>query len=221
MKSAHILSTMALGMSILATAGTPDMTRCEEGTPRSKTDRSAAGAKGEKSPPDDAKSHAVYASYRCVAADDGKPLADAEVQFHVYRAKPSRANLWKTAPTDLDGNVTFEGKLPAAETDAISRAQVCVRVPGRATRILYYQAMKKGDPPIELTIEPASSLKGRVVDASGMGVSGAVVYVGVPHLRGVNDAVSDKDGNFVIADLEAWVPMPEPPTARPQCFSPG
>jgi thiol-disulfide isomerase/thioredoxin len=156
-------------------------------------------------------SQPVYSSYRCVAAEDGKPLGDAEVHFHFYRAKPSRMILWKSARTDRDGVVTFDGELTAADTDALGRAQVSVRVPGRATRVIFYQQTNKEAGPLELRIGPASTLKGRVVDEWGNGVSDATVFVGVPHIRGVHDTVTDVDGEFAIDDLEAWEAKPEPP----------
>jgi RNA polymerase sigma factor (sigma-70 family) len=145
----------------------------------------------------------VFVAGVCRKAEDNSPVADADVQFHVYRRNPSRMELWKNTRTDRDGRFTIKGDLAADRTDDARRCRICVRSPGCATRLFFWQPDAKYDPPVELTLQAPTKLDGRVVNPDGKPVSGAFVYTGIPYIKGVNDAVTDMDGHFVIDDLDA------------------
>ena len=57
-------------------------------------------------------------------------------------------------------------------------------------------------------MRPSASLQGRVTDSASRAVAGARVRLGPNRLPGVNDAVTDQDGRYEIADLEQVDTLP-------------
>jgi RNA polymerase sigma factor (sigma-70 family) len=145
----------------------------------------------------------VFVAGVCRKAEDNSPIANAEVQFHVYRRDPSRMERWTGVRTDQNGRFTIKGDLAADRTDDPRRCKICIRSQGRATRIFFWQPDANYDPPVELKLQEPAKLEGRVLDSDGKPVPGAFVHTGTPHINGVNDAVTDKNGHFVIDDLDA------------------
>jgi hypothetical protein len=199
-------------------SGFPGATHAQPGQappPRQGTQPRPADGQGKDAPKFDGKGAAtklkVFVRGVCRGKEDEKPIVNAIVQFHIYRENPRRMEAWKTTRTDLDGQFTLEGEFPSDLTSAPHRAKITVRASGRASSWFFWQPDAKYDEkPVQWNLPAPAKLEGRVVDADGRPVAGAHVYVGSPAIDGINDAVSSKDGRFVIDDMEPWDARDEP-----------
>lgn len=138
-----------------------------------------------------------------VVAADGAPVANAGlflaesgtlgstmVPMHLLLGALEDHGAW--ARTDAAGR--FEVRVhPTAH-------EVSVRRSGYASRTLRDQ--QPGGDPIEIALDPAASLAGRVVRADGRGVPGVRVQASTELQRGAPlPAETDGDGAFVVGDL--------------------
>jgi hypothetical protein len=161
----------------------------------------------------------VFVPGVCRNKEDKKPVVNAVVQFHIYRENPRRMEVWKTTRTDLDGLFTLEGDFPSDLTDVPQLSKISVRASGRASNWFYWQPDAKYKEPVERDLAAPAKLEGRVVDAECQPVAGAHVTVGSEPVHGINDAVSSKDGRFVIDDMGPWDAKDEPAWSNGACVT--
>ena len=137
----------------------------------------------------------------CVRAEDGTPIAGAVARFFILNmhGKRSSLSLLEMTTTDKDGHFRFDSEIPDDVEVDLARSWIAITSTGRASRIFFWQG---GADPRRIEMRPSASLKGRVTDSASRPVAGARVRLGPNQMPGVNDAVTDKDGRFEIADLE-------------------
>ena len=129
----------------------------------------------------------------CVGDDDDRPIADAQVRF--FLKSDSGYVLAKTVAANEQGRFSIRGSIPS-ELD-LNACRMAISAPGRATTVIFYQAIGMTPPTIKL-VAPAS-VTGRVTDSKSDPVDGATVILG--QLPGVWQARTDANGKFEIADV--------------------
>ena len=138
-----------------------------------------------------------------VTGGDGRPLAGAEVTLD-----PHLADAQRTATTGPDGRVTLEAD--AAAPPAAARRSVEVVVPGLDHAPLFFRdvsAVPAGTP-LPVVAAAREVLRGRVVDAGGVGVPGAVAEMVFWGNRRAGDPVRQQEQR-ITADAEGfWASEP-------------
>ena len=129
----------------------------------------------------------------CVRDEDNRPIKDALVR--IFLKSDSGYILAKTVATNEQGRFSIRGSIPT-ELD-LNACRIAISAPGRATSVMFYQAIGMTPPTIKL-VAPAS-ITGRVTDSKSDPVDGATVILG--QLPGVWQARTDANGKFEIADV--------------------
>jgi hypothetical protein len=125
----------------------------------------------------------------------GTAVAGVEVRQSTQRGPQGFGTPFGGITTDADGLYKLDG---IAEGDRLIEFRKTGFVP--AQKPVEVKAGK--DVRLDVELDPGHELRGRVVDRSGRGVSGAFINtIGGGERRGGNLIASDSDGNFVIAGL--------------------
>jgi hypothetical protein len=157
----------------------------------------------------------------CVA-EDGRPIADAEVI--VYEIDPWTLESKPAASqrTNSVGTCRFD-KVPTADA-TINRVlrgpgnEVCsvaAKAAGRASAIRYLTTRNVADSAamVALVMPRAQTLSGRVTDANGKPIRGASVYsrgaAWKQPVPGICFAKTDEGGYYEITDIGEWTPPPD------------
>jgi beta-lactamase regulating signal transducer with metallopeptidase domain/protocatechuate 3,4-dioxygenase beta subunit/Leucine-rich repeat (LRR) protein len=151
--------------------------------------------------------------------ENKKPVADARVRLFLVNftipqtggvlPDDAQRDLGQTR-SDADGHFRFNDvSTKGISADGGAFFYVVGQDAERATAINSFHPLDKkmSGQPVELSLTPAASLKGRVVNDDGKPVSGAIVYTGcgVPKpVPGIQAAVTDADGRYEIADLRPF-----------------
>jgi hypothetical protein len=157
-------------------------------------------------------SHTITLNVACVA-EDGSPVAEAEVVVYAIDPWTLEANGALTKRTAGDGTCRFD-ETPVA-SNALCRAlrrqnQICiiaVKAAGRASAIRSVSSknVTSGAATIALFMPAAQTVVGRVTDATGKPVWGASIsWTPFPRERpvpGLSTSKTDEGGLYVLADV--------------------
>jgi hypothetical protein len=127
------------------------------------------------------------------------------VRFWLYGLSTREMTLWKIATTNADGRFSIEGDIKTENDIDLKRSRIAVTAPKRASRVFFWQDSTRET---RLEMAPGASITGRVTDSKLQPIAGATLRVGSRRLPGVNDALTDADGRFEIADLQAAEKLP-------------
>lgn len=140
-------------------------------------------------------------------ADEHKQaISGATVRlFLVNRAEHVQRELERTQ-TDSKGGFRLLQKLKLADRKPRALLVVVAQKAGMATIEQVVKLADSKEQKLELTLWPAGALRGRVGDAQGRAVAGALVSAAPDYIQGVSGircAHSDASGHYEIADLRA------------------
>ena len=127
------------------------------------------------------------------------PIADAEIALHLEGAM-APSSLRGEATSDAEGNFTVTDLLPHQPV------RLSVRAAGFGSAALSAVRPPTAEP-IEIVLQPAGSIAGRVVDTAGRAIEAARLAAQPERptpatSRSPTTAHSDADGRFQLADLE-------------------
>lgn len=139
-----------------------------------------------------------------VAAETGEPLTD----FSIAHARGRNKEFSWGMNLELQPMHNDEGRFSLTNVQA-GDVTLIARAPGRALKFHTGERVVPGQTTsgVVIALEPGVSLEGRVADASGAPVAGAMVFEGpVPrvspmHYPDLAGATSDETGRFVLSDL--------------------
>jgi beta-lactamase regulating signal transducer with metallopeptidase domain/5-hydroxyisourate hydrolase-like protein (transthyretin family) len=142
--------------------------------------------------------------------EEGKPLAGVQVVLYRQDFRKPRLERLRAETTGDNGRVQFRDLPPQSrEADRPTWSYaVTASKPGKGSIIWSLFATPLKDP-IVFKMRPAATLQGRVTDASGKPVAGALVWAGSPFsepVDGVCSTKTDADGRYAIRDMAAWGP---------------
>lgn len=132
-----------------------------------------------------------------------KPIADADIRLLETYAFSEK----ERARTSTDREGKFAMKNVPQDQVGLWRYTLAVSAPSLASRVVFVPFSPKEPVHFELQLSAPAALRGRVVDADGRAVEGAMLWT--PPLKqpvpGVHTATSDVNGFFQIADLDRWI----------------
>jgi 5-hydroxyisourate hydrolase-like protein (transthyretin family) len=145
-----------------------------------------------------------------VLDDQGKPITSAKVFLFLLNYNPAE----KSQRQLQEVRTTEKGRFEFAEVDIQQvrdrhlTLQVIAQSPGR-TSISHRVALDGVDEyVVNFTLPPAGAMEGRITDANGVPVAGAIVSANSCSLfepiPGIGAAVTDADGRYEISDLNRF-----------------
>ena len=152
--------------------------------------------------------------------EKGRPLAGVPVEVYVRRLDRPESNPTPILETksDVKGEFLFKNVIDIAKEFPEGlpdehfqgtkvkifnvQGRVTGRVPGIGSNILINLARHGST--LAWVMSPAKELRGRVTDNEGQPVVGAKVGVGYWSSHGINSAITDTNGEYIIDDLAAF-----------------
>jgi protocatechuate 3,4-dioxygenase beta subunit len=142
--------------------------------------------------------------------ENKRPLPNARVRLFLidfYSEEKSQRQL-QEVQTDDQGKFRLTDVDIQQVRDQRAALEVVAQSPGRATVTSRWLGHKQASKTFDnLTLPPAATMKGRIVNAEGRPVVGAIVSTatGLPMaVEGICAAVTDADGNYAITDLRPF-----------------
>ena len=203
--SAWLAGPLLAGAMVALVIFSPSLAVDEKAGTPDKPD--AAVAQAADPPAEKGEAKPITISGVCVDKD-GQAVADARVRlFSIeYSQTPSSAKQLQDIRSDKQGHFRFEPVNTGELRQKQAGLTVIAQATGKATA--YDQVYEPvADVSKTLTVLPAGSLRGRVTDAEGRPVQGAVVATDIAMLAPGTDAgtaVTDADGRYEIGDLPVW-----------------
>jgi carboxypeptidase family protein len=151
---------------------------------------------------------AIAISGSCVD-EDKRPLANARVRLFLidfYLEEKSQRQI-QDVHTDDQGKFRLTDVNIQQVRDRRAALEVVAQSPGRATVTRRWSDRKQGNSAIDMTLPPAATMQGRIVNAEGRPVVGAIVSTAsaLPMaVEGICAAVTDAQGMYSITDLRPF-----------------
>ncbi len=189
-----VAAALFLGIALLGL--TDAMPALQAQAPAATTDKNDAPAAAEKPEP---KTHTVAG--RCIESRTEKPLTGVPIRLYRTDGLVGSPVQVATTVTDKDGQYTFEGLAPARPEGHLDRLTYTTYAfpPGGQIGIEFH-SFRQGKETHEIRVATESStLTGKVVDAHGKPVAGAIVlpyHVNGHAVPGLPSATTGTDGTY-------------------------